>query len=73
MHVQAALIEHLSSWWVQIMLQTWQTSSEELQAEKAHSWNTHYILFFPASIKKRVSSELINHPVHKIICYLEGK
>lgn len=44
-------------WWVQMIVQTWETSSEELQAEKAHSWNSHQIPSFPASIKKRVSSE----------------
>lgn len=40
-HVQAALTEHVSSWWVQSLLQTWETSSEELQVEKAQRWNSH--------------------------------
>jgi len=34
------------------MLQTWEISREELQAEKAYSRNSHQIPSLPASIKK---------------------
>lgn len=41
--VQAALVQYLSSWRARTTLQTQKISSEELQAEKAYSQNSHWI------------------------------